>query len=322
MSNSPKVNKEKVMTMNEYGCEFKKFIKAVGTGPKGNRDLSFEESKEAMALMLSGAVSDTQIAAFLIGWRLKPETIEEYQGALEAIIEKTRPQALPAEETFELGYPYDGKNDAPYLFPLSAKLLQHFSLTLVSAGDEKIPSKDGVTVKELMNQLKSVENFHYQDRKEFLPELTRMTALRNELGLRTALNTLEKFSGRAQSKFGATGVFHKPYVNKYCGIFGGQMQSFALFSANEGAPELYKKGRIYVFRQGDLEELTIDPADFGITTPIRDSGWSAEDMIALARSPDMNHMKLAALNSALYLYTTQQVEKWQDSYEIILGRYL
>lgn len=308
--------------MNEYGCEFKKFIKAVGTGPKGNRDLSFDESKEAMALMLSGAISDTQIAAFLIGWRLKPETIEEYQGALEAMKELTRTQVNPSGETFELGYPYDGKNDAPYLFPLTARLLQHFSLTLVSAGDEKVPSKDGVTVKDLMSELGTVENFSYTDRKEFLPELTRMSALRNELGLRTALNTLEKFSGRVQSRFGATGVFHKPYVNKYCGIFGGQMQSFALFSANEGAPELYKKGRVYFFRQGILEEVTIDPEDYGIVTPVRDGGWSREDMLSLARSPDMNHMKLAALNSALYLYTTQQVEKWQDSYEIILGRYL
>lgn len=317
MSNSRKENK-----MNEYGSEFKKFLKAVGTGPKGNRDLSFSESKEAMAMILSGAISDTQIAAFLIGWRLKPETIEEYQGALEAILEKTRTQVLSAGETFELGYPYDGKNDAPYLFPLTSKMLQSFSLTLVSAGDEKIPSKDGVTVKELMSELGQVENFLYQDRKDFLPELSRMAPLRNELGLRTALNTLEKFTGRTQSRFGATGVFHKPYVNKYCGIFGPQMESFALFSANEGAPELYKKGRVYLFRQGQLEELTIDPEDYGIVIPVRDGGWTASDMISLARSPDTNHMKLAALNSALYLYTTQQVEKWQDSYEIILGRYL
>lgn len=307
--------------MNHSGNEFQSFIKAVGTGPKGNRDLSFEESKKAMGLMLSGAVSEAQMAAFLIGWRLKPETIEEYQGALEAMNELTALENVEGE-TFELGFPYDGKNDAPYLFTLTSQLLRPFSLTLVSGGDEKVPSKDGVTVKNLMQRLGPVDNFLYQDRKEFLPQLSSLTALRNEIGLRTAFNTLEKFSGRARSSFGATGVFHKPYVQKYNGIFDKKMKGLALFSGNEGAPELYKKGRVYIKRQGELEELTIDPADYGIHLPARETAWSVAEMESLARGPDMNHMKLAALNAALYLYTAQRSEKWQDTYEIILGGYL
>ena len=311
--------------MNHSGDEFQSFIKAVGTGPKGNRDLSLEESKKAMGMILSGALSEAQIAAFLIGWRLKPETIEEYQGALEAMSELTTHQSVNGA-TFELGFPYDGKNDAPYLFTLTAKFLRPFSLTLVSGGDEKVPSKDGVTVKELMQRLEHVDNFVYQDRKEFLPELSNLTGLRNELGLRTAFNTLEKFSGRTKSSFGATGVFHKPYVQKYNGIFGKKMKGLALFSGNEGAPEIYKKGRVYINRQGELEELTIDPVDYGIHLPVRQSAWTVAEMESLARNPDMNHMKLAALNSALYLYTAQHTaqhsQKWQDTYEIILRDYL
>ena len=43
---------------------FKTFIKAVGTGPKGNRDLSFEESFEAVSQILKQEPTQAQMGAF------------------------------------------------------------------------------------------------------------------------------------------------------------------------------------------------------------------------------------------------------------------
>ena len=63
---------------------FTKYIRAVGTGPKGNRDLSYEESQDMMSQILSREVSNEEISAFLLGWRLKPESVEEFRGALAA----------------------------------------------------------------------------------------------------------------------------------------------------------------------------------------------------------------------------------------------
>ena len=64
--------------------DFFNYIHAVGTGPKGNRDLSFDEAKDMMQQILDQSVPREQIAAFLLGWRLKPETTEEFRGALAA----------------------------------------------------------------------------------------------------------------------------------------------------------------------------------------------------------------------------------------------
>ena len=64
--------------------DFHKYIHAVGTGPKGNRDLSFEESQDMMTQILNQSIHGEQIAAFLLGWRLKPETTEEFCGAISA----------------------------------------------------------------------------------------------------------------------------------------------------------------------------------------------------------------------------------------------
>ncbi|MEA2090936.1 MAG: glycosyl transferase, partial [Campylobacterota bacterium] len=62
--------------------DFFKYIHAVGTGPKGNRDLSFEESKDMMEQILNQSIPSEQAAAFLLGWRLKPETTTEFRGAI------------------------------------------------------------------------------------------------------------------------------------------------------------------------------------------------------------------------------------------------
>ena len=64
---------------------FKKYIKAVGTGVKGNRDLSKDEVFDATENILLNRATQAQIGAFLIGWRTKLETNEELSGAIEAL---------------------------------------------------------------------------------------------------------------------------------------------------------------------------------------------------------------------------------------------
>ncbi|MDD2905875.1 MAG: hypothetical protein PHH41_06550 [Sulfurimonas sp.] len=114
--------------------DFHKYIHAVGTGVKGNRDLSFEEAKDAMQQILDQTVYPEQIAAFLLGWRLKPETTEEFRGALSACDASITPHKI--ENSIELGYPFDGKANNPYIFPLVAQVLKDFSLDLVLMGDD------------------------------------------------------------------------------------------------------------------------------------------------------------------------------------------
>jgi len=45
---------------------FKKYIKAVGTGIKGNRELTQEEIEDAISLILENKVTPSQIGAFLL----------------------------------------------------------------------------------------------------------------------------------------------------------------------------------------------------------------------------------------------------------------
>ena len=69
-------------------------IKAIGTGPRGSRPLTFGEAREAMAAILAGEVSDAQAGAFLIAMRIKGETPEE----LRARIARARRRVHGVEE--------------------------------------------------------------------------------------------------------------------------------------------------------------------------------------------------------------------------------
>lgn len=252
-------------------------------------------------IILSGDLPHEAIAAFLIGFRLKPETVTEYRGCLASVFEKTPKKEI--QNSIELGFPFDGKNRFPYLFPLTAKFLQPFEINFVLVGDERVPSKEGVTVKEMVNSISLPENIFYFDRQNFLPSLSSLTTLRNHLGLRTALNTLEKASGVGSSQHAAIGVFHKPYIEKYSEIFKDKFKSILIVQANEGSPEVIKKCKVFKSSQSKLEEELIDPSFFGVdVSKYEFENISVQESLDIYKDPSSDIVKLAKMNAALMLW--------------------
>ncbi len=295
--------------------DFFKYIHAVGTGPKGNRDLSFEEAKDMMTQMLDQSVPSEQIAAFLLGWRLKPETNEEFRGALAACDENIIRSEV--KDSIELGYPFDGKAKNPYIFPLVADILQKQELNLVLVGDEKQPAKDGITIKDIVSKIELTPNVHYFDRKNFFYKLHKLTDIRNKLGLRTGFSTIEKLPGVAQSEYAITGVFHKPYVKKYAEILKGRYKKIALIQGNEGTPELFSKGRLWMVDGDETQEYIIDPEHFGIHYKKSWETITLQDSINQLQNPSDAYRKLARLNAALYLFVTQKAPTVEDAYDML-----
>ena len=297
--------------------DFHKYIHAVGTGPKSNRDLTLAEAEDMMTQMLEQSVYPEQIAAFLLGWRLKPETRDEFVGALLACDTKMKHQKV--ENSIELGYPFDGKAKNPYIFPLVAAELQKSGLNLVLTGDDLLPAKNGITIKDIATAIDLKENIHYFDRKEWFAELHELTTIRQRLGLRTGLTTIEKLPRIAGSDYAITGVFHKPYVKKYVDIFGDRYKRFALIQGNEGTPELFSKGRLWIAKEGDVEEFIIDPEHYGIHYNKSWDAMTLEDSLQKLTEPSDEYLKLAKLNAAVYLFVAEQAESVDDAFAMLNG---
>ncbi len=291
---------------------FHTYIKAVGTGPKGNRDLSFDESKDMMHQILGQKVYSEQIAAFLLGWRLKPETVEEFRGALSACDSYIKHKEV--QNSLELGYPFDGKVKNPYLLPLIAKELKNSELNLVITGDKTQPAKNGTTIKEIHNSI-TEECVHYFDREVFFNELSMLTEIRNRLGVRTGFNTIEKLSHVAKSEYAITGVFHKPYVKKYIDIFSDRYEQFALIQGNEGTPELFNKGTLWVSDENGVKEFEIDPQHYGINYKKSVEKIDKKESLEMLKDPSKELLELAKLNAAIYLFIAKKANSIDEAFE-------
>jgi len=291
--------------------DFHTYIHAVGTGHKGNRDLSFEESCNMMQHLLKRTAYPEQIAAFLLGWRMKPETTEEFRGALHTCDAHTH--TTPIANSLELGYPFDGKRHNPYLFPLTASLLKEH-LNLIVTGDVLQPAKGGITTQDICRHAPLSSNLYYFDRKHYCPALHALSDIRHRLGLRTGLNTIEKLPKVAQSEYALTGVFHKPYVAKYLDIFASRYQRFALLQGNEGTPELFSKGRLWLSVKGDVQESIIDPKRYGIHYQRSWERISLQTSLQQLTDPSETLYKLAQLNGAILLVVAGKAASIDEAY--------
>ncbi|MEA1914576.1 MAG: glycosyl transferase [Campylobacterota bacterium] len=292
---------------------FTKYIKAVGTGKKHNYDLSVDQMYTATKMMLEGEVYPEQISAFLLGWRLKPETPDEFVGALKAFDEyiiKT-----PVQNSVELGYPYDGKRNNPYLFSLIAQQLLEHEINIVVSGDTLQAGKDGITLKEICNNIQTPSNLYYFDRKVMFKELSNLTQTRSRLGIRTGFNTIERLPNPANSDIALLGVFHKPFMEKYAKMFGSRYKKLIIVKGNEGTSEIYSKCQYWIIENDSISEHTIDPKDFGIDYTKSWDRISLEESIQNINNPSDELVKIAKLNAAFILFAYGKCASIQEAYE-------
>jgi len=296
---------------------FINYIKCVGTGSKHNRDLTYEEMLDAMRQMLNGEAEPEQTAAFLLGWRLKPESVEEFRAALEAIDETSI--AHPVENGIELGYPFDGKVDNPYIFPIAAKMVESLGINVVVSGGALQPAKGGATVRDVVQALDLPGNLRYFDRSGYNPRLAALTPVRTKLGIRTGLNTIERLPGVAGCDTALIGVFHKPYVKKYVEIFGDRYRRLLIVKGNEGTPEIFGKCRVWLHEDGKTEEFVIDSSKYGVDYRKSFEPIAKSEGIEMLKSPSSGLMKVAALNAALWIYAKGRADSFEAALKMVDG---
>jgi len=302
---------------------FKKYIKAVGTGVKGNRELEQDEVIDATCSILDRTVTDAQIGAFLVGWRTKLETNEELTACVQAL--KKYMKFTKVENSLELGYSFDGRKNNPFLFPLYENILKEFfeknpdieELKLVISTDFTQPAKNGITAKDIGKHFTFDKYVHLLNREEYFKELSDLTPLRHELGLRTVFNTAEKLLNPGQSDYGVTTAFHKPYVEKYLAMFKEYYKEILVVKASEGSPEVFKDGKYWQSVNGEIIDTVFKLKDFGINYDNTYENITIEEAVEIVNNPSDEILKLAKFNIALYLVFTKRVDTLENAWELV-----
>ncbi len=181
------------------------FIREIGRGKKGARDMSRDEARAVYSAMLDGLVSDLELGALLIGMRIKGESVAEIAGFLDAAEASFDTLQAPAGEFAPVVIPsYNGSRQMPNLTPLLALLLAREGVPVLIHGMPTDPGR--VTTAEILhamdirpaNDAAGVAAAFARREPAFItiaslaPKLDRLLQMRRVLGLRNSTHTLVK----------------------------------------------------------------------------------------------------------------------------------
>ena len=137
------------------------------------------------------------------------------------------------------------------------------------------------------------------------------------MGIRTGLNVAERLINPANSLYAVTGVFHKPFMQKYAQIFGDRYKKLVIIKGNEGTQEIYSKCQYWVIENGNTTLHTIDPKDFGINYTKSWDKISLKESLDILNNPSNELIKIAKLNSAMMLYISNKTKSVKEAYELL-----
>ncbi|MCG4455073.1 glycosyl transferase family protein [Pseudomonas sp. MMS21-TM103] len=200
---------------------FAQFVRILGKGKRGARNLTREEAREAMGMLLDGKVEDTQLGAFLMLLRHKEESAEEMAGFAEAVRERLQVPAIAVD----LDWPsYAGKKRHLPWFLLAAKALANSGVRILlhgggahTAGRLYSEQVIGLLQIPLCRSWTEVEHALQETQLAFIPlgdwmpQLQRMIDLRNILGLRSPIHSLTRILNPLSARCGLQSIFHPGY---------------------------------------------------------------------------------------------------------------
>ena len=267
-------------------------LKRIATGPELSKDISREEAREGMRLVLEGEVDPVQAGVFLIALRMKRETDDENLGLLEAIRAATLRSTAPVDEVLDIGDPYDGYNRTLPAAPFLPAVLAACGVASVSHGVERMGPKYGVTHRQVLRAAGAPVDlapeqaaarlgdarigWAYVDQKAFCPKLYALAHLRTLIVKRPAITTAEVLAGPVRGRLKThlvTGYVHKPYPRIYAMLARhAGFDSALLVRGVEGGviPGLSQTGKVFQVRGGGEETSTeFKPMELGIEQSVR-----------------------------------------------------
>lgn len=179
------------------------YIRQIGRGARGASSLARQEAQTLYAAILAGRVSDLELGAVLLAYRVKGENAQELAGMLDAVHATLLPLDGPPATPVVIPS-YNGARKRPNLVPLLALLLARHGVPVLIHGVLADPGR--VTTAEILSRMgvgpagdaAGIEQALAKDRVAFAaidvlsPALARQLSLRVPLGVRNSAHTLAK----------------------------------------------------------------------------------------------------------------------------------
>ena len=233
------------------------FIRELGRGSEGARDLALDEARQLYGAMLDGGVPELELGAITVALRLKGESVEEMLGFLAALNERLYALQRPVGRLRPVVVPsYNGARKGVNLTPLLAFLLKRYGIPVLVHG--LIEGYGRVTSAQIFREFGLMPSASILQAQQMLdesglafvplsaisPGLNSLLLLRSRLGLRNSAHSLVKmldpFRGEGLLLAAAT---HPDYLEMMREVISAQGGHALLARATEGEPYANPKRR-------------------------------------------------------------------------------
>ncbi len=223
---------------------FAQYIRILGKGKKGSRELTYDEMYDAMSMIMAEKIEPMQLGAFLVLMRYKEETAEEVCASVRAIVDSMNiPNDIPEVDLDWSSYA--GKKRVLPLYLLATLAMAESGIRIFMHGasghtEGRIYTKEvlpqlGIAVAtsldEAADQIQQ-SNFTYIDLEHLCPKLHEIIELRPYLGLRTPVHTIARMLNPFRAECVMQGIFHPGYRPTH--QIAGQMLNIPHLSVIKG----------------------------------------------------------------------------------------
>jgi anthranilate phosphoribosyltransferase len=328
----------------------------VGSGHKSADDMSHAQAREAMRRILDGEPDHTTLGAFWLANRWKRNTPDELGAYLDVIVEESLVAAEPDCDPVDCGANYDGKGRTAILGVAAGCVAAAAGTPVVTHSGDRVPTQKQDAYKHVLDELgvrtetspqESAEmvdetgfGFYYQPK--FNPGLHAIEERRDQMGVRTFVNTIETICNPAKADYHLGSFYHLPYAKRIVDTFqqSGHVspRRVVMFQGLEGYDDI-RPGNTKVGewtagsgragesgQDGGSAEFT----DFEIKTPEFGMDWEEGDLgvedvasesatiteEVLAGDRDDAFADAVALNAAVRIYAREDCEDLGEGLEM------
>jgi anthranilate phosphoribosyltransferase len=300
---------------------------------KNKEDLTFEESKSAFEILMTGKANEDQIYNFLTLLSEKGEVADEIAGGVYVLREKSkRVKVKDCIDTCGTGG--DGMNTVN-ISTASALLLASMGVKVAKHGNKAVSSKCGsgdvlealkikidLEPKDIEEEINK-NNFGFMFAPNYHSAMRFVGPVRKKIGKRTIFNMIGPLSNPALVERQVVGVFDKKLLKIFAeGLKNLNIKFAWIVNSEDGLDEIspYAKTNIMQLKNGEISEILVDPNIIGVNAEkfenlIGDNAeFNADKMIEIFKGKDNDFSKAVCLNAAAGLIVAEKFIDFKEAY--------
>ena len=300
---------------------------------KKKENLTFEESKSAFNLLMTGKASEEEIYDFLTLLSDKGEVSDEIAGGVYVLREKSKRVNI-SDCVDTCGTGGDGMNTLN-ISTASALVLASMGTKVAKHGNKAVSSKCGsgdvlealkiridLEPNDIEKEIKN-KNFGFMFAPNYHSAMKYVGPVRKKIGKRTIFNMIGPLSNPALVEKQVVGVFDKKLLKIFAeGLKNLDIKFAWILNSEDGLDEIspYAKTNVIQLKYGVLSEITIDPDKLDINADKfenligDDAQFNANKMLDIFKGEDNDFSKAVCLNAAAGLIVGEKFTKFNEAY--------